>query len=197
VLERALESLTHQTFKHWELLIIDDGSSDSTRSLCHSFASEAGLGGKMHYHFQPNQGLWSARNAGVQRAAGAYVTFLDSDDEYLPEHLLSRYQIIRNTWPALLHGGVKAIGDDYVPDRHDPSKTVAISECTLGGTFFIRKDVIEVTGGFRELSYAEDSEFAERVAALGGLVVKVTEPTYLYHRTQEDSITRKVEAEKR
>jgi glycosyltransferase involved in cell wall biosynthesis len=78
---RAIDSVLAQTFRDFELVVVDDGSSDGTRdALTH-------YGESLTYVSQPNAGVPSARNTGIRRARGRIVAFLDSDDEWLPEHL--------------------------------------------------------------------------------------------------------------
>jgi glycosyltransferase involved in cell wall biosynthesis len=80
----AFASLQDQTFTDWELVIVDDGSTDSTRELVDEYV-------KSHEHtryvYQPNRGAYAARNRGVDEATGKYVAFFDSDDLWLPHHL--------------------------------------------------------------------------------------------------------------
>jgi glycosyltransferase involved in cell wall biosynthesis len=84
LLGKAVESIINQSFKNWELLIVDDGSTDNTESLISSFNDN-----RIKYHWQPNMGRSAARNKGISLAAGNYICFLDSDDYYLSEHLQS------------------------------------------------------------------------------------------------------------
>ena len=80
-LMRAIASVQNQTFQDWELIVVDDGSTDNTVSLL------TGLDPRLTVICQPNQGTAGARNTGLTRAVGQYVSFLDSDDEWLPHHL--------------------------------------------------------------------------------------------------------------
>jgi glycosyltransferase involved in cell wall biosynthesis len=78
-LPRAVESVRAQTFTDWELVIVDDGSTDGTAALL------AGLKDpRIKVMRQENQGCYVARNVGMRAGSGRYVTFLDSDDEWLP-----------------------------------------------------------------------------------------------------------------
>jgi len=73
-LAEAIESVLSQSYQDFELIIIDDGSEDQTREVVRSF------GDGIVYHFQPNAGISSARNRGLECARGTYIAFLDSDD---------------------------------------------------------------------------------------------------------------------
>lgn len=85
----TIASVLAQTYTDWELIIIDDGSKDKTREAVGSFHDE-----RIKYYYQENAERSAARNNGISKAAGKYVCFLDSDDEYLPQHLQTFYDYI-------------------------------------------------------------------------------------------------------
>lgn len=76
-LPKCLDSILAQTFTNWELLIVDDGSSDSSYEIMQEYAKEDG---RVRIFHQGNAGVSSARNYGIQKAMGKWVTFVDSDD---------------------------------------------------------------------------------------------------------------------
>ena len=81
----CVESVRAQTFHDWELLLVDDGSTDASASLCGAYASEDK---RVRVLRQPeNMGVSAARNRGLQEARGEYIAFLDADDRYIPETL--------------------------------------------------------------------------------------------------------------
>ncbi len=82
---RALASIIAQTFGDWEIILVDDGSTDGTAALAARFTRR--LGDQFRYLWQPNAGASAARNAGIDAARGTFVAFLDSDDEFLPTKL--------------------------------------------------------------------------------------------------------------
>lgn len=85
LLPECVESVRRQTFPDWELLVIDDGSTDGTRTLCGRYAAEDP---RIRVIAQPrNLGVSAARNRGLQEARGQYIAFLDADDRYIPETL--------------------------------------------------------------------------------------------------------------
>jgi hypothetical protein len=81
VIGRAIDSVRRQTFEEWELLIVDDGSTDGTAALLE------GLDPRLVVIRQENAGVYVARNTGLARARGRFITFLDSDDAWAPHYL--------------------------------------------------------------------------------------------------------------
>lgn len=84
LLRKAIESVLAQTFSDWELLIVDDGSTDNTKEVVQSYAAKDA---RIKYIYQKNSERSAARNKGIQKAVGDYICFLDSDDYYLQERL--------------------------------------------------------------------------------------------------------------
>jgi glycosyltransferase involved in cell wall biosynthesis len=187
----AIESVLAQSFQDWELLVIDDGSRDNTFEIIRPFVLNDG---RIRYHFAHNRGLAMARNTGIQMSRGRYITFLDSDDEYLPEHLQLRTEYLKsNPEVELLHGGVEVIGSNMVADKHDPSKLIPILECVIGGTFVIRRDLVERLEGFHDVPYGDDADFFARAEQAGSIIRKIDAPTYRYNRLEPDSLCAIVE----
>jgi glycosyltransferase involved in cell wall biosynthesis len=80
-IKRAIRSVQAQTFTDWELIVVDDGSTDDTVAVIE------GCDPRLRIIRQQNQGAAGARNTGLRASAGSYIAFLDSDDEWLPHHL--------------------------------------------------------------------------------------------------------------
>ena len=80
-LRRAIDSVLRQKNAGFELMIVDDGSTDETKFLIESYSS------RLKYFHQPNRGPAAARNRGILQTSGEFITFLDSDDEWLPGKL--------------------------------------------------------------------------------------------------------------
>ncbi len=186
LLPRAVESLRQQTVTQWEGLIIDDGSTDNTRAYAETLME---IDRRFKYIRQAHSGLTMARNAGIKHATAPWVTFLDSDDEYAAEHLESRLNYLNhNPETDLLYGGVQVVGGpDFVPDLHDPTKSIPLAECFIGGTFVLRRTAAIELGGFQRPDYGNDYDLAQR-ALERATVRKVDFPTYIYHRDAPDSM---------
>lgn len=75
--EQAIQSILDQTYSHWELLVIDDGSTDQSAEKIQKFLS---LDSRIRYFFQDNSGVSNARNFGLSKATGEFILFLDADD---------------------------------------------------------------------------------------------------------------------
>ena len=90
-LPRAIMSVMGQRAISWELIVIDDGSTDNTLSAIQQYRLR--LGDRMKYHRQKQSGSSVARNAGIDRAKGEYIAFLDADDEFGPNKLLRQLEL--------------------------------------------------------------------------------------------------------
>ena len=82
---QALGSILNQTYKDFEIVIVDDGSTDKTKEIVSSFMNNASS--NIRYVYQDNGGQSSARNRGIREAKGEFVAFLDQDDLWMPEFL--------------------------------------------------------------------------------------------------------------
>lgn len=187
LLKRALDSLLGQTEKDWEAIVINDGSTDHTHFVMQPYLKR---NKNIIYIRQKSMGATLSKNQGILQAKGKFVTFLDSDDEYSPEHLETRKALlIKNNEVEFLYGGVKVIGSEYVPDRHNYQKMVHLSTCAIGGTFFIKKRMSLSLNGFTEMPLGSDGDLFERAYNMGINMMKTELPTYIYHRETLNSIT--------
>jgi teichuronic acid biosynthesis glycosyltransferase TuaG len=89
----SIESVVAQTYTQWELLIVDDGSTDGTKKIIESYCKQDG---RIKYFRQPNSKQGKARNLALANATGAYVAFLDADDVWLPQKLSVQLEEIIN-----------------------------------------------------------------------------------------------------
>ena len=90
-ISEAIESILNQTYPATEIIIVDDGSTDNTEEIVNSFGAE-----KITYIRQANSGVSTARNLGLAKANGDYITFLDADDIWLPLMLESQINVLEN-----------------------------------------------------------------------------------------------------
>lgn len=180
--------MERQSFSDWELLIIDDGSTDG---LAEWIIPQIKQKPQWRYLCHSNRKLSQTRNVGIHAAMGEYITFLDSDDEYTPDHLQLRVDYFeKDPNVDIIHGGVELVGPEesfYVKDAFDPLKKIHISECCVGATFFGKRKAFLSSGGFKTLLYSAESELLPRLESLF-CVKKVNFPTYRYYTGLADSI---------
>jgi glycosyltransferase involved in cell wall biosynthesis len=186
LLPRALDSLLGQENQDWEAIIINDGSTDDTYTVAREYLRRSQ---QIRYMEHQNHGVGYSRTAGIYAALGQYCTFLDSDDEYLPQHLATRKQLLlEHPNVDIVHGGVEVIGNPFVADRHNPQNLIHISECVMEGTMVIRRETARGLGGFGTARYAEGAAFMEKARANGCIIHHTDLPTYRYDRTTPDSL---------
>jgi len=89
-IERAIDSILAQTYTDYEIFVIDDGSTDNTKTILEQY------GNRITYILQSNQGVAIARNYGIMNSRSEYIAFLDSDDQWLPEKLKLQTRILED-----------------------------------------------------------------------------------------------------
>ncbi len=97
-LSDAVKSVLNQTYQDFELIIIDDGSTDKTRRLIENFKNN-----KIKYYYQNNKGVSSSRNVGIKISRGTFICFLDSDDYWLPKKLERQIKFNKTNHDILIH----------------------------------------------------------------------------------------------
>jgi glycosyltransferase involved in cell wall biosynthesis len=173
-LEETLQSVFNQTYKDWELVIVNDGSTDTTETIIKTHMSD---GWPIVYHAQVNAGLAKARNKAIELSSGKYIAFLDHDDLWLPEKLSLQIPLLE-TRPdmAVIYGNASVI-DGYgnvIAERYDnnfnPRDGDIFSDLLIKGAFInwqtvvIRRSVLDDVGGFRSYRIAEDYDILLRCA---------------------------------
>ena len=109
-LERCVDSIVAQTYTDWELLLIDDGSTDRSGDICDRYAAS---NPRIQAFHKPNGGVSSARNLGLDHAQGEWITFVDSDD-YIEENFLKSFE--SNLDADLVVGNIQMIRKQEVED---------------------------------------------------------------------------------
>jgi glycosyltransferase involved in cell wall biosynthesis len=169
-LAKAIQSVKTQTFTDWELILIDDGSTDSSVDVI--IKSIAGCNDNIKFISQLNQGVSTARNNGVVISRFEYIAFLDADDWWEPEFLEEMAFLINScpnaAWFAsnyyYVKHGKKTVREkgtplDFTSGILDFIKTYSTTFCALVNCSFVvvKKDVFLQLGGFKkELRFGED-----------------------------------------
>jgi glycosyltransferase involved in cell wall biosynthesis len=183
LLPRALDSVMRQTVAPLEIVVVDDASSDST-------AMVARARGVRVLTMPQRSGAGQARNVGISAAHTDWVAFLDSDDEWEPDHLKLLLHASRNhvlvCAPAQTTSG-RAIGN--VTGRQvllTPGRLLVPGDAIVTSGTMVRRSVLEAVGGFGTLIHAEDLDLWLRVLERGSGVATNT-CTVLYHQHSSQS----------
>lgn len=194
VLPRALDSVLAQTREPYEIIVVDDGSTDQTATLM------AQRYPQVTYLKQPNQGVSKARNSGVVRSRGDWLAFLDSDDEWLPEKLNRQWTVLQQQPDhRLCHGEEIWIrnGRRVNPmNKHAKSGGYIFEHCLplcaiSPSSVIIRRDLFEQAGGFDEkLPACEDYDLWLRICAVNP-VLYVDQPLLKKYGGHADQLSKK------
>ena len=190
-IDELLESLCHQTFKDFEVVVVEDGSREKCDLVCDKYRDRLSVS----YHFKPNSGPGPSRNYGAERSQGEYLIILDSD-VIVPENYLAIVKEELDREPCDAFGG---------PDRAHPSFTpiqkainyAMTSFFTTGGIrggkrkmdkFYprsfnlgIKKSVYEALEGFAPMRYGEDIDLSTRIFK-NGYSCRLFPEAFVYHK---------------
>ena len=176
----AISSVSHQTFRNFELIVVDDGSDDKTRNLptvdVEAAYPESGTpappheppdGGFRYVRIEHTGMPGAVRNAGAKVARGQYIAFLDSDDVWLPEKLslqiaqMQKGGALSHTRELWLRDGRTISQSSQRHKRRGKLLEDSLKKCVIGpSTVMIDRDFYMQSGGFREdIEIAEDYEF--------------------------------------
>ena len=183
-LPRAIDSVLAQTYKDFEIIVVDDGSTDHTKEVLMPYVD------KIRYIYQPNQGISAARNRGLKESQGRWIAFLDADDSWIPEKLALQIDIpAKDPLVKLIYGKVILFREDGTvvenyPTR-DPGRNAQELAERLGylptSTIMASKDIIMKVGSFDEdLPTSEDVDLWVRIARVAK-IYEVNEPILAYH----------------
>ena len=186
-LGEALDSVLAQRFQCFEVVVVDDGSTDETRALVASYAP------RVRYLFQPHAGVASARNAGLRHTSAPYVAFLDADDTWVPDKLALQVAYL----DAHPHVGVvftsylktdeagKPLGREpkRFPYTRSPFETMLIWPYGSMNVAMVRRACLQRVGDFDEtLTIAEDWDLWLRVARHYG-IANLDQPLATYRQS--------------
>ncbi len=154
----TLDSIASQTFQDWELIVVEDGSQDSTEEILRTWAKNITQSITFHRH-ECNKGLSAARNTAISLAKSNFIALIDADDLWLPAHLASLVKIQNTTNCDWAFGGVSLFDSDsgtHLYDRTPPICTgkeipLKLFNCTYNiqpSATLLRKCCVEAVGGF-------------------------------------------------
>jgi glycosyltransferase involved in cell wall biosynthesis len=183
----AIESALMQTYRPIELVVVDDGSTDNTRSVVSIYSN------KVRYVYQENRGVSAARNAGMALAKGEYIAFLDADDRWLPTKLEKQHGLfLKKPRLGLVHCAVY-----YWRPEHSQNNIRKVKMNVFEGNCYaklcsgngittssvvVRRKCIDLVGAFDEtLSVSEDWDLWIRISRQF-LLGYVAEPLALYRQ---------------
>ncbi|MFL0682749.1 MAG: glycosyltransferase family 2 protein [Algoriphagus aquaeductus] len=154
-LGRAIESVLHQSFPAFEVIVVDDGSTDQTRQLLESYP-------QVTYYYKENQGVSAARNKGAELSEGDWLIFLDSDDELMPDALEKFSKAIN------LDSGKKVFRSGLILQKGLNETSLYLSRNKyvgqIPGSFVIKRDFfLEIEGYDVQLKFAENTELFFRI----------------------------------
>ncbi len=222
-LAEAVASVVAQTFTDWDLLLVDDGSSDDSSAIARQLA--AAERGRIHYldHADHrNLGLSASRNAGIQRACGRYIAFLDADDAWYPQKLEQQVAILEahpqaamvigasNYWRSW--SGQADSADEIIPIGAEADTLIAPPRLMttlypLGtgaapppSDLLLKRDVVQAVGGFEAsfrgpLMLYEDQAFLSKIYR--SHPVYVASACWDRYRQRDDSIVATSQADGR
>ena len=184
LVKRAIDSVLNQNFQDFELILTDDGSNNATQHLLLDYAIQHEQ--KVTYLRHRNCGQSRSMNRAIMHSKGEYISMIDADDEYKPNHLHHCMQAME--YADLIASTTETIVDHYddyfVPDKYDVKQFIHVDECILFATLFGKKEVF-THQQFRD-GYAADAHFYEH-ASKSFVVKKLDLRTYIYYRNNPQS----------
>jgi hypothetical protein len=197
LLREALDTVFAQTFTDYEVIVVDDGSTDETTSVVSRY------GGRIRFFKQQNQGPGAARNLGIANARGKYIAFLDSDDIWCPWTLQVYQRVIAEHGEPFfiagrslpLRGASQPTASDKCPPLEaewfanflEASKEASAFAGTPG--LAVRTDIVREAAGFAgSFINGEDQDFCLRLGVVPGFV-QIENPPVFLHRTHPGHVS--------
>lgn len=174
-LEEAIESVLNQSFKNFELILVNDGSTDSSGAICKHYFD---LDSRVRFFDQSNSGVSVARNRGMENAGGKYIYFMDSDDTIDKEFLCNSYRIGEQS-----DADIVVLGEYYINRLPNPP-------ALPGWAMLIRMKLIKdnpIIGFPIGIQPCEDGLFSHQLLALTNRIGAAADALYFYRQYDEQN----------
>lgn len=190
----SIESVINQTYKNWELIIVDDGSSDNTHVIINQFA-ESDPRIKIITN-SINQNLPNSLNIGFKHAEGEYYTWTSDDNMFEPTAI----EVMVNLLNENNNIDLVSLNFNYIDEDNNFVKTFIkkpqkrmvsdlVSRCNVGACFLYKKEIAEIVGSYNsEMFCAEDYDYWCRIALNGNILYRDDLNLYSY-RINSNSLT--------
>lgn len=194
-LPECIQSVFNQSYKNWELLLIDDGSQDGAGAICDEYAARDS---RIKVFHKENGGVSSARNVGLDNAKGEWITFLDSDDMFEPQYLekclfyAKKYNV--DVVKFYFSG---TYFSNHTIDRTEEFSLLTINDYlkknySVSSIGLYKKSIISSLRFNEKMKYAEDQLFNYELIQRAGHCGFINEALY-YYRANEMSATKTVD----
>lgn len=191
-LERCVDSIVAQTYTDWELLLVDDGSTDHSGAICDRYAASDS---RIQVFHKPNGGLTSARNHGLERASGEWITPIDSDDWVEPEMLAKMLAKAEESDADVVICDLRFVWHEqssvYTSIDWGDDKTESLNRYIASGWTCLCSSIAKRSlytdhnlHSPREITYCEDFHLMVRLCHFAKRVVHIAEPFYNYRQQQ-------------
>lgn len=186
VLRSAIASVLAQTEQDFEIIVVDDGSSDNPQAAIERIAEP-----RIRYVRQPNGGGGRARNAGIDLARGRFVAFLDSDDVFLPRHLATMRALVEGTSHVAAYARIivdRGVGQTFLkppraiaPDEHMATYLTCERGFVPTITLVVAREMAARVRYDETLPFAQDTDFAIRLFLAGCRFVMAEDPGAVWY----------------
>lgn len=192
LIAETIKSVQEQTFQDFEIIVVDDGSTDNTDHII------AGLNDpRIRYLKQKNGGATRARNTGIKAAKGRYIAFLDSDDFFVAEHLALAAPVLESNSLVCTYTQVivdRGNGLNFLKPARGYKKDEHISEYLLCKKGFVQTSTLIVPNQLANrvlydegIGYGDDMDIAIRLVAAGAELIMLPKPGAIWQDTWNES----------
>jgi glycosyltransferase involved in cell wall biosynthesis len=201
----TIESVLQQTYPAWELIVVDDGSTDQTQQIVQAYCDR--YPAQIHYHYQSNQGVARARTAGIKLSRGEYIALLDQDDLLLPDKLFLQVACFQaDPTIGIVHSGWQLINShSQLLGKVEPWEEAPVLDAVnwirrmpafFSAMLFRRNWLLrvgELNAAYRQVS---DVDLIQRLVLLNCPTAWVKQVTVFYRQhDRNDSLNTLVQAE--